>query len=147
MRIAVGSDEKTRLTDSVIEELKKRGHEIELFGPLKGETLSWAEVGEQVALSVSQGHCLEGILFCWTGTGVSIAANKVPGIRAALCFDGKTAEGARKWNQANILVMSLRLTSEAVALEILDAWFGTEWGTGADAEDVVKLTNMERKLR
>ncbi len=147
MKIAIGSDEKTHLTDFVVEELKKRGHKIELFGPLKGETLSWAEVGEQVALSVSRGHCQEGILFCWTGTGVSIAANKVPGIRAALCFDGKTAEGARKWNQANVLVMSLRLISESVALEILDAWFGTEWGTGADAEDVAKLTNMERKYR
>ncbi len=147
MKIAVGSDEKTHLTDFVVEELKKRGHEIELFGPLKGEPLSWAEVGEQVALAVSQGHCQEGILFCWTGTGVSIAANKVPGIRAALCFDSKTAEGSRKWNQANILVMSLRLTSEAVALEILDAWFSTKWGTGADAEDVAKLANMEKKYK
>ncbi|MFC1985247.1 RpiB/LacA/LacB family sugar-phosphate isomerase [Chloroflexota bacterium] len=147
MKIAVGSDEKTRLTDFVVEELKKRKHEVELFGLLKGEPLSWVEVGEQVALSVSHGYCQEGILFCWTGTGVSISANKVPGIRAALCFDAKTAEGARKWNQANILAMSLRLTSKAVASEILDAWFGTAWGTGGDAEDVTKLTNMEGKYK
>ena len=147
MRIAVGSDEKTRLTDFVVQELKKRGHEVELFGPLKGEPLAWVEVGEQAALSVSRGDCQEGILFCWTGTGVSIAANKVPGIRAALCFDARTAEGARQWNQANILVMSLRLTSAVVASEILDAWFGTEWGTGADAEDVARLMNIERKYR
>ena len=147
MRIAVGSDEKTRLTDFVVQELKKRGHEVELFGPLKGEPLAWVEVGEQAALSVSRGDCQEGVLFCWTGTGVSIAANKVPGIRAALCFDARTAEGARQWNQANILVMSLRLTSEVVASEILDAWFGTKWGTGADAEDVARLMNMERKYK
>lgn len=147
MRIAIGSDESTTLTDFVIEDVQKRGHEVELFGPLKGEPLSWVEVGKQVALSVSQGHHQEGILFCWTGTGVSIAANKVPGIRAALCFDSQTAEGARKWNQANILVMSLRLTSEAVASEILDAWFGTEWGSGEDAENVAKLMNIEKKYQ
>ena len=147
MRIAIGSDEKTHLTDFVVEELKKRGREVELFGPLKGEPLSWVEVGEQVAVSVSQGNCQEGILFCWTGTGVSIAANKVPAIRAALCFDARMAEGARKWNHANILVMSLRLTSEPVALEILDAWFGTEWDTGEDAENVARLMNIERKYK
>ncbi len=145
MRIAIGSDEKTPLTDFVVEEVKKRGHEVKLFGPLKGEPLSWVEVGEQVALFVSQGNCQEGILFCWTGTGVSIAAIKVPGIRAALCFDNKMAEGARKWNHANILVMSLRLTSEPVALEILDAWFRTEWSGGEDAENVARLMNIERK--
>ncbi len=147
MRIAIGSDEKTLLTNFVVEEVKKRGHEVELFGPLKGEPLSWVEVGEEVALSVSRGHCREGILFCWTGTGVSMAANKVPGIRAALCFDNGTAEGARKWNQANVLVMSLRLTSEPIALEILDAWFGTEWGTGEDADNVARLMNIEKKYK
>ncbi|MFC2022028.1 RpiB/LacA/LacB family sugar-phosphate isomerase [Chloroflexota bacterium] len=145
MKIAIGSDEKTSLTNFVVEELKKRGHEVELFGPLKGESLSWVEVGKEVALSVSQGHCQEGILFCWTGTGVSIAANKVTGIRAALCFDAKMAEGARRWNQANILVMSLRLISQPVSSEILDAWFGTEWGTGEDAENVARLMDIERK--
>jgi len=147
LRIAIGSDEKTHLTDFVVQEVKKRGYEIDLFGPLKEEPLSWVETGEQVALSVSQGYCQEGILFCWTGTGVSIAANKVPGIRAALCFDAGTAEGARKWNQANVLVMSLRLTSEPVASEILDAWFSTPWGTEEDAEDVARLMNMEKKYR
>ena len=139
--IAIGSDEKTPVADFVVEEVKKRGHEVELFGLLKSEPLSWVEVGKQVALSVSRGNCQEGILFCWTGTGVSIAANKVPGIRAALCFDGKTAEGARKWNHANILAMSIRSTSEPIASEILDAWFGTEWGAGEDAENVARLMN------
>ncbi len=147
MKIAIGSDEKTSLTDFVVDEVKKRGHEVELFGSLKGKPLSWVDVGAQVALSVTQGHCQEGILFCWTGTGVSIAANKVPGIRAALCFDARTAEGARKWNQANILALSLRLTSKPVAVEIMDAWFTTEWGTGEDAENVARLMEMEKKYK
>lgn len=147
MRIAIGSDEKTSLTDLMVEEVKKRGHDVQLFGPLKNEPLSWVEVAEQVALSVSRRHCQEGILFCWTGTGVCMAANKVSGIRAALCFDGKTAEGARIWNHANILVMSLRLTSKPVALEILDSWFGTEWGAGEDTENVARLMNMEKKWK
>ena len=108
-------------------------------------SLSWVEVGEQVALSVQQGDCQEGILFCWTGTGVSIAANKVPGIRAALCFDAKAAEGARQWNLANILVMSLRLTSEPIASEILDAWFNTKLGGGEDAENIAKLKEIEQR--
>ncbi len=147
MKIAIGSDEKTSLTDFVIEAIKKRGHEVELFGSLSGKTLSWVEVGEQVALSITRGDCQEGILLCWTGTGASIAANKIPGARAALCSDARTAGGARQWNLANIMVMSLRLTSEPVALEILDAWFETEWGTGEDAANIARLTDMERKYQ
>jgi ribose 5-phosphate isomerase B len=123
MKIAIGSDERTHLTDFVIEELKKRDIKIELHGPLAGEPIQWAEVAEKVAEKVADGKCDQGILFCWTGTGVSMAANKVPGIRAALCPDAGTARGARKWNDANILAMSLRLTSPIVAKEILDAWF------------------------
>ena len=99
MKIAVGSDEKNALTDEVIEELRKRDMEVELFGPLADKNEEWAEVAEQVAERVSEKECDQGILFCSTGTGVSIAANKVPGIRAALCTDSKTAAGARMWNE------------------------------------------------
>ena len=123
MKIAVGSDERNGLTDEVVRELEKRGAEVELFGPLADKSVEWAEVAGQVAEKVSGKECDQGILFCWTGTGVSIAANKVPGIRAALCTDAETAAGARKWNDANVLAMSLRLTSPTVAKEILDAWF------------------------
>lgn len=147
MLIAIGSDEKTHLTDFVIEDVKKRGYEVKPFGPLKGEPLSWVEVGEQVASFVAQGNCPEGILFCWTGTGVSIVANKIPGIRAALCVDAKTAEGAKKWDHANILTMSLRFTSEPLASEILDAWFSTPWGSGGTLQDIAKLTDIERRYR
>ncbi|RMG97016.1 MAG: RpiB/LacA/LacB family sugar-phosphate isomerase [Chloroflexi bacterium] len=127
MKLAVGSDEKTHLTDVVIAELEKRGHEVTLFGPLADRQEYWPDVARQVAEQVISGQADEGILFCWTGTGVSIAANKVPGIRAALCDDAETARGARLWNKANILCLSLRRTSEVEAKEILDAWFGTAY--------------------
>ena len=123
MKIAVASDEKTHLTDFVVEDLKARGHEPILFGPLIGEALPWTLTSEQLADAVANGQVDEGVLFCYTGTGASIAANKVPGIRAALCGDAQTARGARWWNNANVLVLSLRVTSPEVAKEILDAWF------------------------
>ncbi len=146
VRIAVGSDERTDLTDTVIEELKKRGYEVALFGALAGEGLEWTEVGLKVAEAVARGGCDEGILFCWTGTGVCIAANKVPGIRAALCVDAETARGARRWNHANVLVMSLRLTSIPVAREILDAWFSTPYGQEEfDLRNVRRLAEIERR--
>jgi ribose 5-phosphate isomerase B len=103
MKIVVASDEKTVLTDFVVEELKQRGHELILLGPLVGEAMPWTLVSEQLADTVAKGEVDEGVLFCYTGTGASIAANKVPGIRAALCSDAQTARGARWWNDANAL--------------------------------------------
>jgi len=146
MKLAVGSDERTHLTDVVIDELRRRGHEVELFGPLCGENALWPDVAQQVAEHVARGDADEGILFCWTGTGVSIAANKVPGIRAALCHDAETAKGARLWNRANVLCLSLRATSEVVAKEILDAWFATPLGTDpVDVACVEKVGEIEGK--
>jgi ribose 5-phosphate isomerase B len=127
MKIAIGSDERTHLTDTVIEAVKERGHDVTLFGPLAGQDEYWPAVAQETAETVTSGKADEAILFCWTGTGISLAANKVPGIRAALCGDAETAKGARLWNQANVLCMSLRATSEVVAKEILDAWFDTEY--------------------
>jgi ribose 5-phosphate isomerase B len=144
MKIAVGSDERTHLTDFVIEELRKRGMEVELHGPLGGEKLEWTDVAREVSERVSGGACDQGILFCWTGTGVSIAANKVPGIRAALCQDAKTAEGARKWNDANVLAMSLRATSPTVAAEILDAWLGSGPEEN-EKRNIEKVSEIEKK--
>ena len=123
MKIAVASDEKTQLTDFVVEYLQQHGHEISLYGPLIDENLPWTLASEQLADAVATGQADEGVLFCYTGTGASIAANKVPGIRAALCGDAQTAKGARWWNDANVLVMSLRATSTEVAQEMLEAWF------------------------
>lgn len=127
MKIAVGSDDQSVLTAAIIQWLGENELEAVLYGPLKQDPLAWPEVARQVAEAVAQGRADEGILLCWTGTGVSIAANKVPGIRAALCEDAETARGARLWNDANILCLSLRRTSPAMAAEILDVWFGTHY--------------------
>jgi ribose 5-phosphate isomerase B len=127
MKIAVGSDEKSTLTDAVVRNLRERGHDLTLIGPLNDAEELWPRVARQVAELVASDAVDEGILFCWTGTGVSIAANKVPGIRAALCDDAQTARGARLWNNANILCLSLRRTSEVMAGEILDSWFSTRY--------------------
>lgn len=144
MKIAVGSDEKTHLTDYVIEDLSKRGFELELIGPLNDEELQWTDVAHRVAERVKEGECDQGIIFCWTGTGVTIAANKVPGIRAALCTDAQTAEGARKWNDANVLTMSLRAISQTVAKEILDSWFST-MPEEEEKPNIDKVSEIENK--
>ena len=125
MKVAVGSDERTPLVDAVVGDLRQRGYDPILVGPPAGDDIKWTEVGRRVGGLVATGEASTGVLFCWTGTGASIAANKVRGIRAALCTDAATVEGARKWNDANVLVMSLRLVSPTVASEMLDVWFST----------------------
>lgn len=130
MKIAIGSDERMHLTDAVIEEIRRRGHEVVLMGAVvEGESeTDWPLTSQRVAEAVASGAVDEGIVCCWTGTGASIAANKVAGVRAALCNDAETARGARIWNAANVLALSLRATSEPVAKEILEAWFSTAPG-------------------
>ena len=146
MRIALGSDERSHLTDFVEQELRRRGFEVELIGPLKGEPVAWPDVAAAVAEKVAGGQSDGGVLFCWTGTGVSIAANKVPGIRAALCGDAETARGARAWNQANVLCMSLRSTSQIVAGEILDAWFSAS-PDASEEPNVEKVKELDERYR
>ena len=146
MRIAFGSDERTHLVDFVEQELRNRGHQVELVGPPAGEPLQWTEVAGAVAEWVSSAQADEGVLCCWTGTGVSIAANKLPGVRAALCGDAETARGARAWNDANLLCLSLRTTTEAVAGEILEAWFSAS-PDESEAENVEKLKKMDGRYR
>ena len=124
MKIAVGTDMKMHVAETVVQELKNRGHNVTTFGALvTGEEEPWPKVATEVAEQVANGTFDQAVLFCWTGTGICLAANKVKGIRAALCHDAQTAAGARKWNDANILCMSLRATSEVVAKEMLEAWF------------------------
>jgi ribose 5-phosphate isomerase B len=139
VRVVLGSDEATELTDAVRRDLEQRGHAVTLIGPPGGEDSEWAEVGRRVGETVATGHADTAVLFCWTGTGASIAANKVKGVRAALCVDAQTAEGARKWNDANVLVMSLRLTSSQVASEMLDAWFSTQ----TDSSEAGNIERLE----
>ena len=146
MRIALGSDERSPLTEFVEAEMRRRGHDVELFGPPAGDPSPWPDVAEAVAERVAQGKADEGVLFCWTGTGVSIAANKVPGVRAALCADAATASGARAWNQANVLCMSLASTSEEAAKGILDAWFSAE-ADASEQGNVEKVNALDRRYR
>ena len=142
MRIAVASDERTGVAEAVVEELRRRGHEPILHGALAdGEREDWAWASEAAARDVAEGSADQAVVCCWTGTGASIAANKVPGVRAALCGDAETARGARRWNDANALALSLRTTSEPVLEEILDAWFGSE--RSDDSGDVANIRHLD----
>ncbi|MBX2803873.1 MAG: RpiB/LacA/LacB family sugar-phosphate isomerase [Myxococcales bacterium] len=147
MRIAVASDEPYPVHRVILDELAARGHEVVTFGSLaSGEDAPWAQVAEQAAVQVASGDCDEGILLCWTGTGISMAANKVAGIRAALCGDPGTAAGARVWNHANVLCLSNRTLSGDMAKEILAAWFDTEPGARG-AGGVQQLAEVEARQR
>jgi ribose 5-phosphate isomerase B len=145
MRIAVAADERTGVADAVVDELRRRGHEPALHGALNDdERDDWAWCCEAAARDVADGRAEQAVVCCWTGTGASIAANKVPGIRAALCGDAYTADGARRWNDANVLAISLRATSAAELAEILDAWFaGAPSPEDDDRANVAHLSEIE----
>jgi ribose 5-phosphate isomerase B len=128
VRIAIGSDMTGPLPEAVVEALRSAGHELAVMGPLADGSDEWADVGAMVGRTVAAEAADLGVLFCWSGTGVSIAANKVPGVRAALCGDPETARLARKHNHANVLVMSLRATSEQVGREILHSFLAEPYG-------------------
>lgn len=127
MKISVGADERLTIVEAALEILEERGHTVTYYGPTEEGTQPWPQVAKQVGEDVAHGRSEEGLLFCWTGTGVSMAANKVPGVRAALCFDAEIARGARLWNNANVLCISMRLTSEIMLEEIIEAWFETQY--------------------
>jgi len=145
MRISIAADELVGIAASLVEALKGRGHEVIAHGALvDDERLDWAWASEAAARDVVEGRADQAIVCCWTGTGASIAANKVPGVRAALCADAPTAEGARRWNDANVLALSLRSTSRAELEEILDAWFSTQPSDeGDDRANVAHLAEIE----
>ena len=134
MRIAFGTDERTEITDRVKQALADRGHDVVVVG----EGDPWPDVGRRVGEAVAGGHAERGVVCCWTGTGVSIAANKVPGVRAALCTDPETAAGARRWNDANVLALGLRLTSPALADEMIAAFLDT----GAEADEAANIAKL-----
>ncbi len=148
MKIAVSSDEYYPIINSLLEELKKRGHEIHYCGPQneKDQAMDWPEVTVEAVEKVRDGRSDEAIILCWTGTGCSIVANKMEGIRAALCSDAETAKGAKKYNHANVLALSLRLLSAGLLKEILDAWFETPYGDDDWNElQVKRLKEIEAK--
>lgn len=134
MRIAFGTDERTDVTDRLKAAIAERGHEVVLIG----EDEPWPDVGRGVGRAVASGDADRGVVCCWTGTGVSMAANKVAGVRAALCTDAETAAGARRWNDANVLALGLRLTSPALAAEMLDAFLGTD----AEADEAANIAKL-----
>ncbi|KPI15422.1 Ribose/galactose isomerase [Actinobacteria bacterium OV450] len=143
MRISVSSDMDEPVARALLGQLRARGHDVVTYGALRpGDDPQWAACSEAAAREVAAGNADQAVVCCWTGTGASIAANKVPGVRAALCTDAYTADGARRWNDANVLALSLRLTSEPLLKEILDAWFAGE--ASADAEDRENVARIER---
>jgi ribose 5-phosphate isomerase B len=141
VRISVAADERTGVAQAVMDELRRRGHEPIPHGVLSDtERDDWAWASEAAARDVADGRADQAIVCCWTGTGASIAANKVPGVRAALCGDAETARGARRWNDANVLALSLRATSEALLAEILDGWFAA--APSEDPDDVANVRHV-----
>ncbi|MGZ0202994.1 RpiB/LacA/LacB family sugar-phosphate isomerase [Streptomyces sp. RM1] len=143
MRISVSSDMDEPVAHRLVAELRRRGHEVRMHGALcEGADPQWAVCSQAAAQDVADGTADQAVVCCWTGTGASIAANKVPGVRAALCPDAATADGARRWNDANVLALSLRLTSEPLLTEILDAWFTAE--PSQEPEDVRNVARVRR---
>lgn len=145
MKLSVGADMRLPVVETILEVLEKEGHQTMFYGPEGGEMVPWPEVARQVGEDVAAGRAEEGILLCWTGTGVSMAANKVAGVRAALCFDAETARGARLWNDANVLCLSMRLTTPMVAEEILEKWFATQFMPNeTDSACVAMVEELDR---
>jgi ribose 5-phosphate isomerase B len=149
VRIALSADELTGVAGDIAAQLERRGHQVLLHGVLAdGEREDWAWASEAAARDLAEGRAEQAIVCCWTGTGASIAANKLPGVRAALCLDAPTAAGARRWNDANALALSLRSTSHAELEEILDAWFASEPSPEAsDRENITHLAEIERSTQ
>jgi ribose 5-phosphate isomerase B len=145
VRVAVAADELTGVASALPDELRRRGHEPIMHGVYaQDERDDWAWASEAAARDVHEGRAEQAVVACWTGTGASMAANKLPGIRAALCVDAQTASGARQWNDANVLALSLRLTSHAELSEILDAWFeGRASADSSDRENIAHLDELE----
>jgi ribose 5-phosphate isomerase B len=142
VRVSVATDELTGVAEALRTELTRRGHEVVAHGAFEqAERDDWAWASEAAARDVAEGRADQAIVCCWTGTGASIAANKVSGVRAALCADAETARGARRWNDANALALSLRTTSPAMLSEILDAWFDSE--PSGEHDDVANIRHVD----
>jgi ribose 5-phosphate isomerase B len=142
MRVSVAADERVGVAEEVVSELRRRGHTVAVHGALAdGERDDWAWASEAAARDVASGAADQAIVCCWTGTGASIAANKVSGVRAALCGDAETARGARKWNDANVLALSMRAVSAPLLEEILDAWFAAD--ASEESDDVANIRHVD----
>ncbi len=140
MRFVVGADEANDVTDAVVQELNRRGHDVRVVPPTQ-----WPDVAQQVGEDVAGGTADQGVLFCWTGTGTAIAANKIPGVRAALAWEPWIASGARRWNDANVLVMSCKRVDADTARDILDAWLAVEGPDPDEVENIARISELERR--
>ncbi|MFL5980610.1 MAG: RpiB/LacA/LacB family sugar-phosphate isomerase [Gaiellaceae bacterium] len=140
MRFVVGADDEGAVAETVVEELRSHGHDVTVL-----DRAQWPDVAERVARAVAAGDAEHGVLFCWTGTGTAMAANKVPGVRAALAWDPWIAEGARKWNDANVLVMSLKRTDPETAKAIVEGWLSVEAPDPDEAANIARLTELDRR--
>jgi ribose 5-phosphate isomerase B len=140
VRIVVGADDEGEVAEAVVDDLRSRGHDVLVL-----DRAQWPEVARKVAETVAAGNADQGVLFCWTGTGTSMVANKVPGARAALVWDPWIAEGARRWNDANILVMSLKRTTPETAKEILDSWLSVDQPDPDEAANISRLAELDRR--
>jgi ribose 5-phosphate isomerase B len=139
VRVVVGADEENDVMAAAVDELRRHGHEPTVLDPDQ-----WPEVARKVAEDVASGQADQGMLFCWTGTGTTMAANKVPGVRAALAWEPWIAEGARRWNDANVLVMSLKRITPGTARDIVGAWLGVSAPDPDEAENIARLAEIER---
>jgi ribose 5-phosphate isomerase B len=139
VKLVVGTDDELELAQAVVDDLRRRGHDVRVL-----DSEQWPEVARKVGEAVAAGEADQGVLFCWTGTGTSMAANKVPGVRAALVWDPWIAEGARRWNDANVLVMSLKRTPLETAKTILDAWFSVQEPDPDERDNIERLKQLDR---
>jgi ribose 5-phosphate isomerase B len=140
MRIVIGADDEGAVADAVVAELESRGHDVTVL-----DREQWPDVAERVARTVASGDADQGMLFCWTGTGTSMAANKVPGVRAALAWEPWIAEGARRWNDANVLVMSLKRIEPETATAIVDAWLSVDEPDPDEAANIARLAELDEQ--
>lgn len=146
MKFAVVSDEPYPVNEAVVSMLQEHGHSVVRYGSLATQAeVPYADAALEAAQAVARGDCDEGVFFCWTGTGISIAANKVPGVRAALCSDAETARGARIWNHANVLALSNRALSTDLAKEVVMAWLETPGADPRGAESVRTISEFENR--
>ncbi|MDO9404929.1 MAG: RpiB/LacA/LacB family sugar-phosphate isomerase [Polaromonas sp.] len=143
MKITICTDTTLGIASTLAQKVRDRGHEVLLRGALDPSAdPEWCPASAGAARDVAEGRADQAIIACTTGTGACMAANKVPGVRAALCGDAYTASGARKWNDANVLCLSLRLTSGPVMDEMLDAWFASSMDS-AQAHNIGHLAILD----
>ncbi|MER7008119.1 RpiB/LacA/LacB family sugar-phosphate isomerase [Dactylosporangium sp. NPDC000555] len=144
MRIAFAADDSNATTEAVVEHLASAGHEVlRVGGPGADPAVAWPDLGAGVGRAVVEGRADLGVVMCWTGTGTAIAANKVPGVLAAVAWDPWVARGARLWNDANVLAMSLKRLAPDVAVEVLRAFLEVPSPDPDEAENIALLRGLD----